>query len=265
MEKEKVEQLLENYEDETRYAIPILTNLTKLSNEYRDKLERDYPQWKTNDSRLTCFSKISNSINAATLSYVSFLEYFLSFDKGSFWYRVKKETEEIKEDFTEENLLIHLLSLKQSSLFSLFHQVFSSAESSLRIFLREQTLIFGQKATEDFQQVFEKHLYEVCGFNKNKADEYWDLLHILSTIRNCIHNNGVYIHKSPGEYTIEYNRGGIKEFNFQQGKSCKIQWDEQKVLFTHLLEMLNDIIRSEAISEQEKMLDPVPTDLFNFL
>lgn len=265
MGKEKVKQLLENYEDETRYAIPILTYLTKRTNEYRGNLERDYPHWEVNDSRLTCFSKISNSINAATLSYISFIEYFLSFDKDSFWYRVKKDSEEINEDFTEEDLLIHLLSLKQSSLFSLFHQVFSSLESSLRIFLREQTLIFGQKATEDFQQVFEKHLYEVCGFNRNKADEYWDLLHILSTIRNCVHNNGVYIHKSSGDYTIEYNREGIKEFNFKQGKSFKIQWDEQKVLFIHLLEMLNDIIRSEAISEQEKMLDPVPTDLLNFL
>lgn len=254
MDKEVVIQFFTELEDEAREAIRIITDIANQANNFRNKLEAEF-KWDTNlDARLTAIGKIINPLNAATLSYISILEYFLNFSEGSLWERVKKTS----LPFSTDDLVVHLLSYKQSILFSLFYQVFSGVESSLRIFLRKQSKKFGQLAIGKFQDEFET-LLNICGFSKSKSNEYWELLHILSTYRNCVHNNGIYIHEKGGVYTAKY---GGKEFIFEQNKPVKMEWEKLNVLLMHVLEMMVAIIRTDVISSEQKMEDPITPDLF---
>lgn len=247
-----------NLENEAKEAIPVLTKIAGQGSAYRDNLETAHPGWNTNlDARLTAFGKIVNPLNAATLSYCALKEYFLNTGKDSFFKRESIEG----ITFSPNETVVHLLSYRQSNLFGLFYQVFSGIESSLRIFLREQTVRFGQKAVGSFFEEFQT-LFDVCEISNSKTKEYKNLLEILITYRNCIHNNGVYMHEQGGRYTIEYNKGGIEEFVFEQGKAVKIDWNKIEILFLHALEMLNELVQNEVISSVGKMEDPLKPELF---
>lgn len=241
--------------------VPLLNKLAKESDDYKSNLQKDF-LWDVNsDARLTVFGKICNTLNAATLSYVALMDYYLKYEEGSFWRKVKEN----KAEFTAEDLVVYILSFKQSTLFSLFYQFYSGVEGSLRIFLREQSVLLGQTATEGYEKVYTKLIDRVCKIENPKADEYWNTLHILAVFRNCIHNNGVYMPEDKRDYSIRFRREGIDEFVFRYGKPVKINFDEQVVLFSHVLELLDGIIRTEPISSVKKMSDPITPELLGLI
>lgn len=263
MKKEKAFEILQSFNVQAATVVPLLNKLGKEADDYRSNLQKEFLWDFNSDARLTVFGKICNTLNAATLSYVALMDYYLIFDQGSFWRKVKEE----EPEFTAEDLVVHILSFNQSTLFSLFHQFYSGVESSLRIFLKEQSVLLGQNGTKGYQDVFETLIDRVCKIKDPKSTEYWNTLHILAVFRNCIHNNGVYMPNDNSDYSITIDIEGRDKlvFVFKYGKPVKINFDEQVVLFSHVLKLLDEIIRSEPISSVKKMSDPVTPELFDLM
>ncbi len=136
---------------------------------------------------------------------------------------------------------------------SFIQLLFSSLESSLRIFLRAIDPLACNKGTAEFESIY-VHLLKILNIAK-----YADLLKFLRLIRNTIHNNGVYFDRRGTNECVEYD-GDI--YKFEVGKPVELGDVWQLFLFNlvpDILKMVIHIVNSNEIIRKAQIIDPFTT------
>src|ERR1700694_3018231 len=149
----------------------------------RIRLQVDYPHLRPSfDARLTCFSKLENILGSFQLGCAFWAENLMSPD----WW--KKRT-----SYPESDLPILRGEFHVFLKLGLVHLSFSAVESNLRIFMRAIDPSAHAGSAHEFKRIYDDLLLRRLSAPK---PIYVELLDMASRLRNTVHNNGVYFHKS---------------------------------------------------------------------
>jgi len=181
-----------------------------------------YPRWDTiRDARLTMFSKLINVLNSTQLAYILAGKHLL--DKG-WWVQIAKRLP------TDSDLNIYIREFDAFTKIAFVNLVFSAAESSMRLILRAIDPKACSNGTAEFKGVYDCLLKSKLVSTPPNSVELLDLWRI---IRNTVHNNGVYFHRSGTDENVTYKR---ETFTFRIGQPVEI------AVWSFLLELTHDLV-----------------------
>lgn len=196
--------------------------------------EATHPDWQRGvDARLSGFGKLANVVESAELS-LKFLDEELLLPE--WWQRTYGFVPSMSD------LSIYVVEFSQYSKTGLLQLSFGSLESTVRIFLRSIAPLACHGATTEFKAVYE------CLFRTHLAGfaKAIPLLDLLRMLRNTVHNNGVYFHKSGKDAVCEYK--GVS-YKFPIGRPVEFAtWLLVADLLGDAVELLNDVVSSPQIS-----------------
>lgn len=155
------------------------------------------------DARLTVYSKLINSCNSLLLALI-----FMSTNlNNTCWWKMHT-----RDEISSADIAIYLKEFESFSKIGFVQAIFSSIESSLRLYLRAVAPSACSQGTAAFNSVYE------CLFKSHlccEPTEGIELLELLRNVRNTIHNNGVYVSKTSTNQQIAWKGN---EFSFEHGK-----------------------------------------------
>jgi hypothetical protein len=200
----------------TKY-IDDLELVRKRIHEIRDKYGIKNISENRNDVRYSFLNQLYRLIMSYDLGLVDFI-------KSTYKENKVKELFKIDDSFqTAEILLDYFNFLKLGFIYSLS----SLSENYFRSIFRK--LFEKEDSKKEFFEIRKRVFKEL---NINIESNYWKALSLLSNIRNCIHNNGIY-YSSRENIEIEYH--GVT-YNFRNGEAQENSSPKELIL------ILNDIL-----------------------
>jgi hypothetical protein len=202
-------------------------------------LRKKNPKWKKDkDARLTLFNKYSTVLATVSINLV-LLERYLS--KEEWW--LANSYILVSDDSKK-------LFLKEYEMFNrigLIHFIFSSVESSFRLFLSAIDKDACNRGRSDFKNIYD-HLLD-----RLQLAQYITLLDLWRHIRNCLHNNGLFLPKNYKDIEIEFK--GLK-YNFIVGKPLDFVNTTLVVeLLPDIVKMSKDVVESRLINNLDEIID----------
>ena len=154
------------------------------------------------DARITAFSKLINVLNSLQLSFTFLSKHLLHKE----WWEVIART-----PIPDCDKQVYANEFANFVKVGFVHAMFSSIESSLRLFLRALDPTACNGGMAEFKSIYD------CLFSSKLATGPTDgiqLLDLLRLVRNTIHNNGVYFNPRGGNVTLSWQG---QTFEFRQG------------------------------------------------
>lgn len=151
------------------------------------------------DARITAFAKLINVLNSVQLAFTFEAAHLL---RKPWWEAIARTP------IPDNDKLIYANEFANFIKIGFVHALFSSIESSLRLFLRAIDPLACNGGMAEFKSIYD------CLFNSKLVATPTDggeLLDILRLVRNTIHNNGVYFNPR-GETTVKNWQGNTLEF-----------------------------------------------------
>lgn len=197
------------------------------------RLQADFPALNpANDVRITCFSKFQNVLGSLQLGCGFWGLNLLSTD---WWNRNTSYPEPDRPILRNEFQMFLKLALVQF--------LFSAVESSLRVFMRAIDAGAHAGASVEFKRVYDDLLLKRL---VTPTPGHVELLDTVARIRNTIHNNGVYFHKS-GRDAHQAYRG--QTYKFIHGKPVEVGgWPLLLSIADDLLSLMRDVVRDPSIA-----------------
>jgi hypothetical protein len=201
------------------------------------------------DARITIFSKIIIVLDSTALYFILHQFHLTNL---AWWKNISlKKIGDSKIINPSEEVIPQLVEAFDHFMTVSFVQLlFSSLESSLRIFLRALDPVACDKGTAEFKRIY-VHLLKILNIEK-----YANLLKLLRLIRNIIHNNGVYFDRLGRDECVEYD-GAI--YKFEVGKPVELG-DVWQLFLSNLvpdiLKMVIHIVNSNEIISKAQIIDP---------
>lgn len=207
----------------------------------KDRLMAAHSSWdKDRDARVTLFHKCANVLNDVQLGLV-FIQFHLT--QQQWWKSIAKK------NIPDHDKQIYINEFGMFVKMGFLQFVFSSIESSLRLFVKAVDPSACAGGTAEFKNIY-AFLFARFGLQK------WEpLLDLLRCVRNTIHNNGVYFHRSGKDETVTYK--GVN-YSFVIGAPVDfVDW-------AFLIGMMNDIdcMVQEVVSNSELVAVPAIIDPF---
>ncbi|MBW8035957.1 MAG: hypothetical protein FVQ79_10075 [Planctomycetes bacterium] len=198
---------------------------------------------KDKDARITSFSKLINVFNSLLLALTFISKHLLRKD----WWQAN-----YSETIPEYDLLILVQEFESFSKMAFVQFLFSSVESSFRLFLRALDPEACKGGTAEFISIYE------CLFKSKLSacpHEGIEILELLRPVRNTIHNNGVYFHPSGRDVEVEWN--GTK-YRFIQGTPVDfVTWDFISSISDSLRTLLRTVVEDlSLIAVDQEITDP---------
>jgi hypothetical protein len=164
-------------------------------------LAAEHPDWfARDDARSACFESLWNIARYAELSLHVLQLHLSSAEWWSHFSGPSLSPDEIAVEFT---------GYSQCSKVAVFHLCFSAVENSHRSFLRALEPGTPKRGRGDYSAVY-RRLLPLLG--AREADR--QLLDLLRTIRNTLHNQGVHAPETGGSRKLTH--AGV-EYNFRDG------------------------------------------------
>jgi len=186
----------------------------------------------TIDVRITCFSKFQNLLGSLQLGCGFWGLNLLSTE---WWNRHTSYPEPDRPILRSEFQMFLKLGLVQFS--------FSAVESSLRVFMRAVDAGAHAGATVEFKRVYDDLLLRRL---VTPMPGHVELLDMVARIRNTIHNNGVYFHKSGRDADQRY-RG--QTYKFVHGKPVDVGgWPLLLLIVDDLVGLIRDVVRDPSVA-----------------
>jgi hypothetical protein len=168
---------------------------------YTARLQADFPAWiDGEDARLTVFARLRNQLSPAVVSAFVMHRHLAEPD---WWVGL------VGKRLDDRSLLIELLNYSQFVKIGLLHQVFSSIESTFRVFLRALDPDACGGGTAEFKTISDC-LCAKLGIAHDDAA----ILDLLRNMRNTVHNAGVVFDRKARDLKVEY-RGKTYDFSHQ--------------------------------------------------
>lgn len=205
----------------------------------RDELATTHG-WSVFDIRLSVFTKIENAVGSTALGFESMTE-FLSLHRR---HRDGSMRAPIEQSVSTELAAFYKLGFMQF--------VFSAIESSLRSFLRALNSKAANGGTAEFKAIYECLLRTELALLR--AQDWIDMLDLFRLIRNTLHNNGVYFHKSGTDTEITYR--GIA-YKFKHGQKIDfVYWDLCLSLLDDSIDLLKTMQAQARVLSLPSKKDP---------
>ena len=153
------------------------------------------------DARITAFSKLISVLNSVQFAFTFVSKHLLH---KQWWDAVARTP------ISDGDKQVYADEFANFTKVGLVHAMFSSIESSLRLFLRALDPVACNGGMAEFKSIYD------CLFSKLAAapPDGTQLLDLLRLVRNTIHNNGVYFNPHGGNVTLNWQG---QTFEFRQG------------------------------------------------
>lgn len=154
------------------------------------------------DARITAFSKLINVLNSVQLAFTFVSKHLLH---KPWWDAIARTP------IPDSDKQVYANEFANFTKVGFVHAMFSSIESSLRLFLRALDPVACNGGMAEFKSIYD------CLFSSKLATAPTDgtqLLDLLRLVRNTIHNNGVYFNPRGGNVTLNWQG---QTFEFRQG------------------------------------------------
>lgn len=206
----------------------------------RDEVMKQFPTWDLRtDARLRMFGKAINVIGTAMLMMVNGQN---NQGRREWW------TATGNAAIPESDIRVYLREYDTFVKVAFVQLLFSSIEASFRTFQREIDLSACARGTAEFASVYTWLL------RRSNLERWIPLLDLLRHVRNTIHNNGVYFHRSLGPATVDYKG---QTYTFEHGKQIGfVTWDFLHGLLSDVLEMMRDVVALDEIASIPDIPDP---------
>jgi hypothetical protein len=206
----------------------------------KDSLIQKHPTWdKVKDARLTLLSKCVNVLNSTQLGMVH-IQFNLT--QRQWWTSISKSP------IADADIQIYLNEFDMFIKLGFLQFLFASIESSLRLIVKAIDPTACSGGTAEFKSIYSFLLKRLT------LQKYEALLDLLRCIRNTIHNNGVYFHRSGNNKTVVHN--GIT-YTFEIGKSVDfVNWQFLFDLLPELRQMIIEVVESNEVSSIDTIVDP---------
>jgi hypothetical protein len=206
----------------------------------KDKIIAQFSDWDTaNDARITVFSKLINVCNSTQLSF-TFMHFHLT--KQDWWKQIAKSEIPINDVniYANEYNMFTKIGFIQFS--------FSSIESAFRLYVKSLDSSACNNGTAEFKSIYSWLL------KRTNLQTHENLLDLLRLVRNTIHNNGVYFHKSGLNESVTYKG---KDYNFNIGSSVDFMtWDFIFELITDVEDLVVKVVKSNVINTIDQIEEP---------
>jgi hypothetical protein len=143
----------------------------------REGLFKKY-NWKEDDARLTLFNKCSTVFISLNLGYVFIYKYLSKEDWWKENQHLPMERKTIENAINEFEMFMRI---------SLIQYVMYSVESSFRIYVRTIDPVACKNGNAEFKSIYD-YLLSLLSLK-----EFIPLLDLWRNIRNCMHNNGIFM------------------------------------------------------------------------
>jgi hypothetical protein len=193
------------------------------------------------DARITAFSKLINVLNSLQLSFTFISMHLL--DKE--WWDVIAKT-----PIPDCDKQLYANEFANFIKVGFVHAMFSSIESSLRLFLRALDPTACNGGMAEFKSIYE------CLFRSKLAKEPTDgvqLLDLLRLVRNTIHNNGVYFNPRGGNVKLTWQG---QTFEFRQGAPVDfVTWEFLIRIADRLRILLRQVVEDTNLRNVTVVID----------
>lgn len=223
-------------EDNMNLMLKIQTLNNYIINSYQ-ATKRSYPNLHTQDARLISFERMANIIEQIQLSHLNIQHNLVEPD----WWTSIGQNLSHKKQFDIIDDCIGFTKMV------FFQNIFASTENFLRIILRTLDPNECKFGTGPFENIYTNL------FSRLNLRHHCPLMDLMRCVRNTVHNNGVYFHKSRNDLTIVY-KGNSYEFKI--GKIVDfLTWDFAIHLINETVIMINEIINHSDIIVHPKIID----------
>jgi hypothetical protein len=220
--------------------ITLINELESLLKQCFDTIDnlRSYQQIKENDVRVTFFKHLVNVLDSTILFLIVARKYF---GNENWWkeYNLSIRPFPFSREFDYYDQVV-------TNSFCLF--IISSFESSIRLIIKRYDSNLYQ-SQRDFNPLCKELISKLNLYNKDK------FIDVILTVRNGIHNNGVYIPRGHiKNKKIEWNN---VIFHFDENKPISITWSNLVSFSKEIYKIFTDIINSNQIKKIAYYHDPI--------
>jgi hypothetical protein len=184
------------------------------------------------DARITAFSKFINVLNSVQLAFAFISKHLLH---KRWWDKIARTP------IPDDDKRVYANEFANFVKVGFVHAMFSSIESSIRLFLRALDPVACNGGMAEFKSIYD------CLFSSKLATAPADgtqLLDLLRLVRNTIHNNGVYFNPRGGNVSLSWQG---RTFQFRQGAPVDfVTWgfliqvsDSLRILLRQVIEDTN--------------------------
>ena len=193
------------------------------------------------DARITAFSKLINVLNSLQLSFTFISKHLLH---KQWWEAIARTPIPDYDKQLYTNEFANFVKV------GFVHAMFSSIESSLRLFLRALDPAACRGGVAEFKSIYD------CLFSSKLATAPADgiqLLDLLRLVLNTIHNNGVYFNRRGGNVTLSWQG---EMFEFRQGTPVDfVTWEFLIRVSDSLRILLRQVVEDSNLRSITVMID----------
>ena len=193
------------------------------------------------DARITAFSKFINVLNSVQLAFTFLSKHLLH---HQWWEKIARKP------ISDTDKKIYVNEFGNFTKVGFVHAMFSSIESSFRLFVRALDPAACNGGMAEFKSIYD------CLFNSKLAvapTNGTTLLDLLRLVRNTIHNNGVYFIPSGGQVTLNWQS---QTFIFKQGVPVDfVTWDFLIQVSDSLRRLLRHVVEDANLQSINTNID----------
>ena len=219
--------------------IEIASSINESVRAYKDIYQGKYP---ADDIRFQIFHQIYSTTNSLFIFGLVLRDHTSSKD----WWESNKEFQATFSESLIEDLNTALRMLLR---FGFFHAAAMLTEDTLRKVGRAIDSNANSGGTAPFKNIY------TWLFARTDQRGFEGLLDLLRSVRNTIHNNGVFLHKDETNLEVKYQE---VEYYFEHGKQIdfrKMGFSDTleffKFIFPNVCEMFDKLFQSSVISSIE--------------
>lgn len=223
-------------------VIEPLEKLIDILNKERESILQRHPAWKATDARVTVFAKYVNTLSSVYLGLI-FQHEQLSHRQ---WWKPSYFT--VITPLTDEDIKNKIVEFDRFLRVGCIQMQVSAIESSFRLYVRALDPTACRNGHSEFEPLY-RWLFKRLGLQ-----QYEPLMQLLLSIRNTIHNDGVYFHRLGQNKRLVYK--GTTYF-FEVGKGVSFAtWSFLLYLAEELIHMIIEVVESKEVASLVTVDDP---------
>lgn len=220
---------------------PLEQLIIALKNE-RERILQRHPTWKATDARVTIFTKYANTLSSVHLGLIFEHEHF-SHRQWSMPPRFAEMTPMTGDDSINE-----LVAFDRFLRVGCIQMQVSAIESSFRFYVRALDPTACKNGHSEFEPLYR------WLFKRLDLQHYEPLMQLLLSVRNTIHNDGVYFHRLGHNKTLVYKG---TTYSFEVGKGVNfVTWPFLLYLAEELIHMIIEVVESKTLATLVTIDDP---------
>lgn len=219
-----------------------LEQLIIVLREEQVRITQKHPGWEATDARLTVFTKYANTLSSVHLGLIFEHEHF-SHRQSWMPPRIAAMT-----PLTGDDSINELVAFDRFLRVGCIQMQVSAIESSFRLYVRALDPAACKSGHSEFEPLYR------WLFKRLDLQHYEPLMQLLLSVRNTIHNDGVYFHRLGHNKTLDYKG---TTYSFEVGKGVNfVTWPFLLYLAEELIHMIIEVVESKALAALSDIDDP---------